>query len=571
MNSNETLIAPAPVTDTIDMQTASTPMAEGLAYTYQRADGTVERARNAEDAIARCPVLGKLAIEAPDQANFLLELATLGSAKMAAEAKEVPKKPVVQEQISESKPAKAVEAEKKISETSSEQLGRVESSTITREPIEEKPPVAKIDPIIINHDECERVEKQQREESLTATDKAVNPNTEIVVAVSEKSKSEAQEAHIERLALSVTDKVESARLSITNNDETTDLATIISSEIEQRTQIVMGNQEIVSEQKRLTIVEDAVTPHDSSAGIVEAATSTVNGVETIITESDEPTLMTDEMLNSLDAEYEAEDTNATLELDDIDAPDFTLTMDSGPYTEPASHEIDAEPDENIEPLFKAETVEAYFEIRDLIADSATSEAIPAEIIVPDVTVLNEYETENESEPFAVPTFETFLATQPPIEEVTLENIKEQSSELPLEQTLVQLVEYLTKSTDDLEQRESLIEIIKDIEKTLPYCYIGQETEEAKLQITPEMTDRLLTLLRELGYQNPREALVNIIRNFGFEFLTQSLTYLYQLTDEDNRKEFLSLTTPAISSNDNSLSRLSKLILRLVMGRELLPI
>lgn len=553
------------------MQAASTPVAEGLAYTYQRADGTVERARNAEDAIARCPVLGKLAIEAPDQVNVLLELATLGSAKMAAEAKEVPKKPVVQEKISESKPAKAVEAEKKIAETSSEQLGRIESSTIIRELIEEKPPVAKIDPIIINHDEYERVEKQQREESLTATYKAVNPNTETVIAVSEKPKSEAREVHIERLALPVTDKVEPARLSITNNDETTDLATIISSEIEQRVQVVMGNQGIVSEQKRLTIVEDAVTPNDVNAGIVEAATPMGNDVEIIITESDEPTVIRDEIVNPLDVEYEVIGMETTLEADNIIAPDLTLNMDNDPSTIPLSREIVTDLDEELELLFEPETVKTYFEIRDLIANLEVSEAIPIEIIVPDITVPDESETENESEPFTVPTFETFLATQPSIEEVTLESIKEQSSELPLEQTLVQLVEYLAKSTEDVEQRESLIEIIKDIEKTLHYCYIGQETEEAKLQTTPEMTDRLLTLLRELGYQNPREALVNIIRNFGFEFLTQSLIYLYQLTDEDNRREFLSLTTPAISSNDNSLSRLSKLILRLVMGRELLPI
>lgn len=283
-----------------------------------------------------------------------------------------------------------------------------------------------------------------------------------------------------------------------------------------------------------------------------------------------PTLITNEVADPLYVEYEVSDTETVLEEDNLDAPDFTLNMDNDPSYEPVSHNIDADPDENIELSFEAETVEAYFEIRDLIANSEVSEAIPAEITEPDIAVLDVPETENELKPVAFPTFETFLAIQPPIEEITLESIKEHSSELPLEQTLVQLVEYLAKSTEDVEQRESLDEIIKDIEQALPYCYIGQETEEANLQITPEMTDILLTLLRELGYQNPREALVNMIRKFGFEFLIQSLTYIYQLADEDNRKEFLNLSAPTFSSDDNSPSRLSKLILKLVMGKELLP-
>ncbi len=45
-------------------------------FVYKRDDGTVEVARNAEDALRRCPVLGKMAV---DQAMSLLELATLGN------------------------------------------------------------------------------------------------------------------------------------------------------------------------------------------------------------------------------------------------------------------------------------------------------------------------------------------------------------------------------------------------------------------------------------------------------------------------------------------------------------
>lgn len=50
------------------------PVDESVTYTYRRADGTMERASTAEEAFARCPVLGRMAIEAPDQANVLLSL-----------------------------------------------------------------------------------------------------------------------------------------------------------------------------------------------------------------------------------------------------------------------------------------------------------------------------------------------------------------------------------------------------------------------------------------------------------------------------------------------------------------
>lgn len=58
------------------------------AYAYQRADGTVEHAASVEDAIARCPVLGELALRAPDQANALLALASTPSTEKPDAAKQ---------------------------------------------------------------------------------------------------------------------------------------------------------------------------------------------------------------------------------------------------------------------------------------------------------------------------------------------------------------------------------------------------------------------------------------------------------------------------------------------------
>lgn len=58
-------------------QTNIAETAEG--YSYTRADGTVEHALSPEDAIRRCPVLGKMTLE---QANVLLEIAALGEEKL---------------------------------------------------------------------------------------------------------------------------------------------------------------------------------------------------------------------------------------------------------------------------------------------------------------------------------------------------------------------------------------------------------------------------------------------------------------------------------------------------------
>ena len=63
-------------------------------YEYTRQDGTIEHAASLEDAFKLCPVLGKLAMTDPEAAKLLLEVASIGHAKMAEEAKRTePKAP----------------------------------------------------------------------------------------------------------------------------------------------------------------------------------------------------------------------------------------------------------------------------------------------------------------------------------------------------------------------------------------------------------------------------------------------------------------------------------------------
>lgn len=71
--------APLPA---VEPNVADTHTVEHAELVYTRADGTVEYAESAQDAIDRCPVLGDIAIKSPETAKYLLELAAAGNAKL---------------------------------------------------------------------------------------------------------------------------------------------------------------------------------------------------------------------------------------------------------------------------------------------------------------------------------------------------------------------------------------------------------------------------------------------------------------------------------------------------------
>lgn len=524
MSNNETLIAPIPIADVSDMQAVSMPMAEELAYTYQRADGTVERARNAEDAIARCPVLGKLAIEAPDQASILLELAAAGNAKIAAEVKKEPKQPTTQEAHPEPKPAKAVELEKKVPEISVKQIAKTELPVIASEPVDTRQPVIKVGNTASYHADIERLELN-RQGTLTAIESVVAPNTGVAVE-SEKQKVKAPQKDSTSPELTMINKAEPVQPFEISSNEGVDSAPLINVEVEQR------HKQDTEPQKN----------------------------EVVIIESSETTAISDELVDTLDLEYETTDTEMSFWSEDLEVPVITLSMDNDSSTELVNHEVEAALDENMKQLFETETIETYHELRDLIAEPVVKNTVSAVNI--------ESETEGELEPVESLTFEAFVATQTVSEEVTIENIIEQSNEQPLEKTLVQLVEYMSDYAEDDEQLEPLLAIIKVLEKSLPKHNFALEAEEIKLQISPEITDNLLMLLRELGYQNPREVLVSMVNRFGYTFLLRSLTYLFQLADEDKCIELLIISTPAPSSDDSPHSRLGNLVFKLITTRNL---
>ena len=78
MGKDELLATPGPPAESINP--ASADIAESAGYTYKREDGTIEVARDAAEAIRRCPILGSLPVE---EAGVLLELHAIGTKIMA--------------------------------------------------------------------------------------------------------------------------------------------------------------------------------------------------------------------------------------------------------------------------------------------------------------------------------------------------------------------------------------------------------------------------------------------------------------------------------------------------------
>jgi hypothetical protein len=99
MSVNETLIAPGQSGEAV------TPAAEQNGYAYTRADGTVERATSAAEAIGLCPVLGDLAIKAPGQVELLLSLAATGPENPTTQTQPVRESPEAKQDVSTTKPA----------------------------------------------------------------------------------------------------------------------------------------------------------------------------------------------------------------------------------------------------------------------------------------------------------------------------------------------------------------------------------------------------------------------------------------------------------------------------------
>lgn len=176
---------------------------------------------------------------------------------------------------------------------------------------------------------------------------------------------------------------------------------------------------------------------------------------------------------------------------------------------------------------------------------------------PDANTINTGEENND-----IPDFETFAAAQPlPEEATTLEDIQEQADEQPLEQTLVKLAGYLqTAEEEDAETEVSrqipeLEQTMRELQAALPKNMVySPESAEAAPQITPEVTEKILRLLRTLGYNNPKEALLQLVAEHDITFLLQALECICERNQNRETKKS-SITAPAAGADDTKATRL----------------
>lgn len=198
-----------------------------------------------------------------------------------------------------------------------------------------------------------------------------------------------------------------------------------------------------------------------------------------------------------------------------------------------------------EVVFDDEIMETY---EDLLQLLSAEEEIPMtatetyEDFAHDTVILLKPET---SEPIEANAFEDYIATQVQPDVIPdLETILSSVNEQSLEETFAQLSFYLAEVSQDSEQ--IYIETaLRDVVEAFSQNTAGSVAQETKVAITPELTQKLLMLLKAVGYENPREVLVEFITQYSLEFLFQAIRYLYQLTD-NNQPEFSSKMPTALT-------------------------
>lgn len=550
---DERLVALEPIEDVIDMQTAAAPAAEEGAYTYQRADGTVERALNAQDAISRCPVLGKLAIEAPDQANMLLELAAAGKAKMTAGPEDEPQKPKPEEKIE----MKQKQAEEPI-------IPATDLVKDTAQPMQ---------PELTTYTQVKGVKQQDKKGPH-------NPKDVAKTAVDIKAHDLPTTQRIRQIETTLP-KDESVKPPNADHIEPAALATPIDLEIQRRQERkTPALQSVPAKAQPVEIPNKPIEPGHFGGEIATETDASIDIEDRDRGSEVEPYDPSDLGALAPDTtEAQAQQLNAVVEYTDelygITEPQEylqPLVFESEVIVADISQddiEVDKDENEQLQLLFESETIETYELLAALIADE---EASGLTLVTPtqiEVNTLVKLEPEANTEIVAAMDFETFIALQPVAEEpLTLRAIQEQAYEQPLEQTLAQLVGYFSEPLEE-GVPEALWPIIQEVGEALPACYIRQKTTEAepKLQVTPEMTEKLLLLLRTLGYKTPREELVNFATKYGLVFLLQAVDYMYQLYSNDNKQEFLTASaTPASSVDDNAWLHVGKMLFGLIIIR-----
>lgn len=272
-------------------------------------------------------------------------------------------------------------------------------------------------------------------------------------------------------------------------------------------------------------------------------------------------------------------------LADLPAADRPVnTVDTSPFPGALTYS-----DEELLVVYDAEVVETYRELEAFIAEAEetpvavqTTDFDTMELPAADGIIVPDYPPADLAapiEPLVRPSFQTFVAEQPaPPEPVTFQAVQEHAAdEQPLEQVLAEVAVLLSDSVvperRGYEEQTAVLSVLQEIADMLPTCYIVTETGEPQVRITPEMTKNLLNLLQSLGYEQPRQVLVEFVKDNGLVYLLEAVDYLSSLArDEKYNPEFAKVAPILLFTADDEYPalRLRRALFDLI-ARERIPV
>jgi len=253
--------------------------------------------------------------------------------------------------------------------------------------------------------------------------------------------------------------------------------------------------------------------------------------------------------------------NPDVVLPDIDVqdsePQISIKVEklSSPITEPIVHEeaVLTTSNQDLEIVYGNEALLSEADAA-VIIDMAEVGAWEHEEVIFDDEVLETFADlmvlldPEAGESIVTNLFEEFIADEGRPEVVTdIETIIAGANKQPLEETLVQVSFSLVETSSQDYDLSNLESVLKDVMEELGQDSTDSVIEGAEQVITPELTQKLLVLLRAVGYEDPREVLVDFVSQHSLEFLLQAIRYLYQLLDDDRRE-----LSPRLSVNLSSL-------------------
>jgi hypothetical protein len=149
-------------------------------------------------------------------------------------------------------------------------------------------------------------------------------------------------------------------------------------------------------------------------------------------------------------------------------------------------------------------------------------------------------------------FKVYLKQQDTKDEmIEFDVLQENADELQLDDMLVELSSYFTQnlheaatdSSIEVSHNESIVtQSLAEIDQIVEKQISISDNKESIIALTPELTQKLLELLRALGYKNPQEVLAFFISKHGLEFLIHAMRYLYVLSVDYTQHESLIQST-----------------------------